>query len=297
MARQVNLDRVAQPAEFMAALADVSPVDQALAAGVEPEEPYALVEGLLPALPAHLDAETCARFQAWWSGYQAHPQRYEYTPALLHGDICVENILLSPDLSHAVGVVDFEQVRIGDAVSEFAVWRYLGDEFVDRVRAHYRPADALEPNFEERLRAAILLREIGRSALCAALSGVRRTGRRRGEGARRARAGRCPARDLIVSSRSNGSPNSVGNVRPICVMWLRNWSILYAENGAIMDRDGSCCHVRYAQARARIPVMPVPCLYVRRQVVHSGIEDPIDSVANHGQKEAQPCCAHVVRLQ
>ena len=123
---------------------------------------HALVAAkLLPALPAHLDGESYARFQAWWAGYQAHPERYATTPRLLHGDLWCENILLAPGLSHAVDVVDFEQVRIGDPVSEFAALRYLGDEFVDRVRAHYRPADALEPNFEERLRAAILLRELG----------------------------------------------------------------------------------------------------------------------------------------
>ena len=56
-------------------------------------------------------------------------------PRLLHGDLWCENILLSPDLSHMVGVVDFEQIRIGDPVSEFAALRYVGDEFVDRVRS------------------------------------------------------------------------------------------------------------------------------------------------------------------
>ena len=161
MAQRVNLNRVArQLGEFMSAL-HAFPVEEARAAGVEPEEsPAALVNEVLPALPAHLDAESYASFQAWWSTYQAYPERYAYTPRLLHGDLWCENILLAPDLSRATGVVDFEQMRLGDPVSEFAALRYLGAGFIDRVRACYRLGDDLEPHFEQRLRAAVILREL-----------------------------------------------------------------------------------------------------------------------------------------
>lgn len=115
---------------------------------------------VLPALPLHLDAESVRRFHAWWDGYRAQPGRYAYTPRLLHNDLWCENILLADDLSHAVGVVDFEQMRIGDPVAELAALRYVGG-LVDRVRATYAPAHDLEPHIGERLRAAVLLRELG----------------------------------------------------------------------------------------------------------------------------------------
>jgi aminoglycoside 2''-phosphotransferase len=161
MGDQVEHERVArQLGEFLSAL-HAFPVDEALAAGVAAAEPpEALVNEVMPALPEHLDTQSYGRFSAWWAARQAHPERYEYTPRLLHGDLWCENILLAPDLSHIVGVVDFEQIRVGDPVSEFAALRYVGDGFIDRVRASYRLAGDLEPYFEERLRAAAILREL-----------------------------------------------------------------------------------------------------------------------------------------
>ncbi len=166
----VNHERIAdQLAEFVSAM-HAFPVESALLAGVEMDGPLALVDELTPSLAHHLDALTLRRFHAWWNDYHMHRQRYEYTPRLLHNDLWCENILLAPDLSHAVGVVDFEQMRIGDPVAEFAALRYV-DGLVDRVRADLRPA--ARPGTALR-RAAARRRDparAGRAALCPALSG------------------------------------------------------------------------------------------------------------------------------
>lgn len=158
---QVDLAQVAdQLAEFLSELHGF-PLAAARNAGVEAEEPHALVDEVLPALPAHLDGESVRRFYAWWERYAGHPERYAFTPRLLHGDLWCENILLQPDLSHAAGVVDFGQMRIGDPVAEFAALRYVGDAFLARVRRGYPHASELETCFDERLRAAVILRELG----------------------------------------------------------------------------------------------------------------------------------------
>jgi aminoglycoside 2''-phosphotransferase len=158
---QVNLATVAKElADFLSAL-HAFPLEQAPAIGVGSEDAGALIAEVLPVLPEYLDDLSLRRFRTWWSGYTSHAERYTYTPRLLHNDLWCENILLADDGSEAVGVLDFDQMRIGDPVAEFAALRYVGDDFLNMVREHYAPAYNLEPYFDQRLAAAVILRELG----------------------------------------------------------------------------------------------------------------------------------------
>lgn len=161
MGNHVNRSRIAaQLAEFLSALHEF-PVQEAFALDVPPQEPlHALVRNTSHGMQIHLPETVQKKFRKWWDEYNKHPERYAFTPRLLHSDLWGENILLANDLSHAVGIIDFEMMCIGDPVAEFAALRYLGYDYIDEVRSSYQPQKNLEPWFDEKLQAAVIAREL-----------------------------------------------------------------------------------------------------------------------------------------
>lgn len=59
---------------------------------------------------------------------------------LLHADLRDEHILLAPDGSHVVGIIDWTDASRGDAAHDFAgIWEWQGEDFALCVRAFYAP--------------------------------------------------------------------------------------------------------------------------------------------------------------
>ena len=70
---------------------------------------------------------------------------------LLHHDLRDEHILLSPDGSHVVGIIDWTDAAWGDAAHDFAgLWAWRGEDFFRRVLEDYR--HSTDANFGSRAR-------------------------------------------------------------------------------------------------------------------------------------------------
>ena len=89
---------------------------------------------ILRAALAHNEFTTV---EHWYAERRADETLAQYQPALLHGDLWYENILVDDEAAHIVGVVDFENAGIGDPAEDLAPLRYLGDKFPRLVSAEY----------------------------------------------------------------------------------------------------------------------------------------------------------------
>jgi aminoglycoside 2''-phosphotransferase len=115
---------------------------------------------VLPALRGLLAAAEYQTVARWWAAFLADPALRAYPPALVHGDLWYENILVDDAGQRIVGVVDFEDAAVGDPAQDFATLRHLGAPFADAVLAAYRAAGGtLDPGFAHRLQRRWELRE------------------------------------------------------------------------------------------------------------------------------------------
>ncbi len=89
----------------------------------------------------------------------AYGQRYPYTPTLVHGDCWYENLLFDAEQQRLVGIIDFENVSIGDAALDLATQRYLGDRFAQEVIAAYYP-DHAPADLSARMGDLLAVREL-----------------------------------------------------------------------------------------------------------------------------------------
>ncbi len=85
-----------------------------------------------------------------------------YRPALIHGDLWYDNILVDDEARRVVGVVDFERAGEGDPAEDFAALSYAGGSFVVETLARYRalggePGARLDERIAYRRRARELV--------------------------------------------------------------------------------------------------------------------------------------------
>lgn len=113
-------------------------------------------------LRAHLCPDEYTRVRRWWSDVACYDQLHPYSPTLIHGDLWYENVLFDPITRRTVGVVDFENLAVGDAATDLATQRYLGDDFALEVMRHYYDhSDQAPPaDLDERLETLLGLREV-----------------------------------------------------------------------------------------------------------------------------------------
>jgi aminoglycoside phosphotransferase (APT) family kinase protein len=113
---------------------------------------------VLPVLKDRLKAGEYRRVAAWWGEFLADKTLRDYVPAVVHGDFWFGNLLAED--GRITGLVDFENLALGDPAVDFAALLYLGEDFYRQVLAAYlQQGGAVDPGFEHRLRAMWAVRE------------------------------------------------------------------------------------------------------------------------------------------
>ncbi|MBI4095087.1 MAG: aminoglycoside phosphotransferase family protein [Candidatus Liptonbacteria bacterium] len=73
-----------------------------------------------------------------FSGYLSDQKNFEYTAAVLHGDLEAEHILFDKQSRKITGIIDWGGVRIGDPDYDlFRPYSHFGSEFVEELLKHY----------------------------------------------------------------------------------------------------------------------------------------------------------------
>ena len=79
-----------------------------------------------------------ARIRRWWRGLLDDEAAWSHEPAVVHGGLCEEHLLLDAMLRDVVGVIGWERVQAGDPAADFAaVVEAYGSDFGWRVMTRY----------------------------------------------------------------------------------------------------------------------------------------------------------------
>ena len=173
MARADEAALASQVAAFAHSLHRLSPHDLGgLALRGPATAPDALVEVQDVVLPALCAALTPAEYQLvrrWWEELLADRELQRYRLALIHGDLWYENMLVDDAGRRIVGVLDFEEARLGDPAQDLATQLHLGRPFAARVlRAYEQQGGAVDAGFRHRLARLWEYREF--DGLCYAIA-------------------------------------------------------------------------------------------------------------------------------
>ena len=149
-------------ARFMLSLHTVSLIAIADLSRTNISDYATLRDAVLPTLRSLLTAPEYAAIAHWWDVFLADAALRTYQPALCHGDLWYENILVDSASQSVAGILDFESMTIFDPALDFVALLYLGDDFVSQVIHAYRDAGGLlGDTFLRRLNLLWGLREFG----------------------------------------------------------------------------------------------------------------------------------------
>ena len=124
-------------------------------------ELHSLRNTVLPVLRELLQPHEYRAVDHWWSSFLSDPRMRQFTPALQHGDLWYENILVDSD-NRLTGVIDFENLALGDPAQDFATQLHLGRDFAVAVLDHYQAAGGiLDEGLRYRMQRLWELREFG----------------------------------------------------------------------------------------------------------------------------------------
>jgi aminoglycoside phosphotransferase (APT) family kinase protein len=113
---------------------------------------------VLPVLQTTLQSNEYQLVKDWWDTFLADRTIFQYHPVIQHGDLWYGNLLF--DGTALVGVIDFEQLEVGDPASDFATQLHLGEHFLNSViDAFCNIGGNLDENFHHRLYSLWALRE------------------------------------------------------------------------------------------------------------------------------------------
>lgn len=85
-----------------------------------------------------LDEAEFARLGAWVSDVTGDATFGRFTPRLIHSDSWYGNWLIDPASRDLSGVLDFEEVGMGDPALDFATLRHVSDDFARAVLDRYQ---------------------------------------------------------------------------------------------------------------------------------------------------------------
>ena len=111
-------------------------------------------------METHVAPDEFRHIRAWWEELRRDEQLQAYHPTLVHGDLWYENILFDPQEQQIVGVIDFENLSLGDPAIDIATQSYLGGGFARSVLEHYNGESALLANIDARAQTLLRLREL-----------------------------------------------------------------------------------------------------------------------------------------
>jgi len=92
---------------------------------------------LAPALRELFSPAEYRVISAWWASFLTDPGMHEYQPVLHHGDFWGENMLVDVSSGKIAGIVDFENVAVGDPAQDVATLLHLGRPFTLAVLEAY----------------------------------------------------------------------------------------------------------------------------------------------------------------
>ena len=115
---------------------------------------------VMPALRHALQPDEFQTVAGWWDDFLLDDHLANYTPVLHHGDLWYGNMLVEGQ--RIVGLLDFEELGLGDPAQDFVPQLYLGETFLHLVVDAYQQAGGvLDDDFHHRLRHLFALREFG----------------------------------------------------------------------------------------------------------------------------------------
>lgn len=104
------------------------PVKRAIAAGIPAltaeswrEKYRAFRDEVRDALLPLLTPGEQATVETFWRSFLDDDRHFQFRPALVHGDLGLEHILVDPDTATLTGVIDFADAMIGDPAIDFVV--------------------------------------------------------------------------------------------------------------------------------------------------------------------------------
>ena len=100
-------------------------------------------DAILPTLRELLSDAQYATVKRWWNDFLEDDRVRRFTPVVVHGDLSYDNILVSGDRSTVTGVVDFENLALGDPAQDFATQLHLGRDVAESVLEHYQAAGGI----------------------------------------------------------------------------------------------------------------------------------------------------------
>jgi aminoglycoside phosphotransferase (APT) family kinase protein len=87
------------------------------------------------------------RADALFDGYLDDDRNWRFSPCLAHSDLGPEHVLVSPE-GDLIGVIDWEEVAVGDPAGDFAWWLHARPRVGERALAAY--GGAPDDRFRER---------------------------------------------------------------------------------------------------------------------------------------------------
>jgi aminoglycoside 2''-phosphotransferase len=107
---------------------------------------------ILPILRTELTLTEFSLIKQWWDDFLVDSKMRQYNPVIQHGDLWYENMLVNSSMDRLIGIIDWEQLSIGDPAQDFATLFHLSEKFVRLViRAYQSLGGALDQHFEYRM--------------------------------------------------------------------------------------------------------------------------------------------------
>lgn len=143
-----NEDRLAASIALFLSELHRFPVDRALALEVEGARGWKasyerLRRDVMPTLRRRLAFSEHARVRRWWRGFLDEERLWSFEPALVHGNLRADRVLVDAHLSEVIGVAGWERARVGDAAVDLGgLVESYGSDFAWRVIEAYRDRGA-----------------------------------------------------------------------------------------------------------------------------------------------------------
>lgn len=96
----------------------------------------------------------------WWSNIRKDEVFQSYKPALCHGDLWYENVLVDKTCSSLKGIIDFSDMFIGDPARDLATQLYYSNSFYNLILKKYKKKFPEDVHLEERISRHWQLRDL-----------------------------------------------------------------------------------------------------------------------------------------